>query len=236
MSKYPHEAFTIQGGCLCSAIRYTLSYPSQPNRPIVLPSSKSNGQGDIRLPQSAVCFCNDCRRSSSGLVLFAIMAPFHQTSFSLLHKRSASDSSPASDPLPGSSSVSCSKGRMEFVANEHFPPKVQLSIGHTSNFQDTYLTTYQSSEKALRAFCSVSRESNPVSDQNTDTFFGIRKIGCSVLRSDGLFLAMRYTFLIHLHQTSSPRSDIGRNGFLPRYGGSVRSGREDRGFGSVCTY
>jgi hypothetical protein len=137
MSTYPKDAFTLSGGCNCKAIRYKLEFPPESDRPVALPASKSNGQGDIRMPQSAICFCNDCRIANGSLVLFAIMCPPEQANFSLLSK-SASDAK-----------------RLDIYASEAF---ANLSdspvVGETTYLGDSYFGLYQSSEKALRGFCS----------------------------------------------------------------------------------
>jgi hypothetical protein len=135
MSTYPKEAFALNGGCNCGAIRYKLAFPAESERHISLPASKSNGQGDIRMPQTAVCFCNDCRRSSGNLVLFAVMSPMEQTNFSLLSK---------STPLQ----------RLDFPATGPFLDPIPSPVGETTYLVDTYLGLYQSSNKAIRAFCS----------------------------------------------------------------------------------
>jgi hypothetical protein len=134
MSTYPTEAFALNGGCSCGAIRYKLGFPTANDRPVSLPASRSNGQGDIRMPQTAVCFCNDCRTSSGNLVLFVIMSPLEQTNLSLLsksnpHKRLDLPAAQASDS-PAS------------------------PVGETTFLDDTYFGLYHSSEKAIRAFCS----------------------------------------------------------------------------------
>ena len=135
MSHHPIEPFRINGGCNCSAIRYILATPSEHQRQLFLSAEKSNGQGDIRAPQTAACLCNDRRRASGDLVLFALLVPFTQTTFSLLGKDS--------------------KERMSFPATDHLPPKHPSSPSITLPFADTYLSMYQSSDKVLRAFYSI---------------------------------------------------------------------------------
>ena len=135
MSTYPKEAFVLNGGCNCGAFRYKLAFPAESERILSLPASKSNGQGDIRMPQTAVCFCNDCRRASGNLVLFALMSPMEQTFFSLLSK---------STPLK----------RLDFPATKPFMDPEPSPVGETTYIDDTYIGLYQSSSKAIRAFCS----------------------------------------------------------------------------------
>ena len=88
--------------------------------------------------QAALCFCNDCRKASGGLVLFGLMVPFAQANFSLLRH-----------------GIGSGEDRMNFLASDHLPPKESAPLGSTTAFYDTYLSWYQSSEKAVRAFCSV---------------------------------------------------------------------------------
>lgn len=84
MSSIPETPFTLQGGCNCKAIRYTLSIPALPSRPIVFPASASGGQGDIRLPMFNIDHCNDCRRATGSLTNFWIVAPRSDLTFQCL--------------------------------------------------------------------------------------------------------------------------------------------------------
>lgn len=137
MSTYPKDAFTLSGGCNCKAIRYKLDFLPESDRPVALPAGKSNGQGDIRMPQSVICFCNDCRIASGNLVLFALLCPPEQTNFSLLTK-STSDNK-----------------RLGISATQAFADSPDSPVvGETSFVGDSFFGLYQSSEKALRAFCS----------------------------------------------------------------------------------
>lgn len=141
MSKYPREAFAIPGGCACGSVRYTIAVPPIEERGIMLPSADSNGQGDIRLPQTAICHCGDCRSRSGGLVLFALLAPFKWTTFSVRRKEETSGSE--------------STERLEFLASDKFPPDPALPLNASEALEGTYFQMHRSSDKAMRCFCSV---------------------------------------------------------------------------------
>ena len=154
MSRFPPEAFSLRGSCSCSAIRYTLNFPPEADRPIALPADKSNGQGTVRLPQTAVCFCSDCRQSSGNLILFVILVPFSQAALSLERKKETT----GRGKTEGLGADEGSVGRLECGAAEHFPPKEEIEVGETWTLDGTFLSAYRSSEKAMRAFCSVRCE------------------------------------------------------------------------------
>lgn len=66
----PQEAFTITGGCACKSIRYRVNVPEH-NKRLALPY-KSTGAaaakiGDLRMPYSVICSCNDCRRHTANV-------------------------------------------------------------------------------------------------------------------------------------------------------------------------
>ena len=213
MSTYPEGAFILQGGCNCGAVRYLLAFPDRPSRQLILPADKSNGQGDLRLPQSAVCFCNDCRRASGGMVLFGFMAPFHQTRLRL-HRKPSEDQKEGEHPHePG----------MSFISSEYFPPKEQQPVGSSKAFQNTYLTTYQSSEKAMRGFCSV----------RLPPLFLFRLSSIADLTLSLASEEMRDSSDVYLHQAITTRSDLRWDGYLHRHYSARGSGEIGR-IGSVC--
>ena len=134
------ESFSnISGGCQCSAIRYTIRIPSEDKRPIILSAKDSNGQGDIALPQTGICFCNDCRRASGNLVTSVLLIPFEWVTFSVIDRSSGS-----------------SGEQTTFAASDRFPLPVDVAVGGQYELPDTYFNTYQSSGSATRSFCSVS--------------------------------------------------------------------------------
>jgi len=74
MAPLPPEAFTINGGCNCGAIRYSVKVPVHSERKPTPYRANDADIGDIRLPMLFICHCNGCRSSSSGIVLAGIAA------------------------------------------------------------------------------------------------------------------------------------------------------------------
>ncbi|KAJ6441372.1 glutathione-dependent formaldehyde-activating enzyme domain-containing protein [Purpureocillium lavendulum] len=71
---FPREAFTAHGGCACKALRYRVAVPDLDSRapaPGLLPGMQSDE--DVRLPETTVCHCNDCRRASGQLAAYGVL-------------------------------------------------------------------------------------------------------------------------------------------------------------------
>jgi hypothetical protein len=73
MSYLPQEAFTLHGGCDCRAIRYTISIPAFPSRPIL--STPDLSGREIRPPEIFFDHCNKCRRVSGALLQAWLSCP-----------------------------------------------------------------------------------------------------------------------------------------------------------------
>ncbi|GKT48325.1 uncharacterized protein ColSpa_08506 [Colletotrichum spaethianum] len=89
MPSLPDHAFTITGGCNCSAIRYKLSVPALADRPpthmkihLFLPPEQAHK--DWRLPTVAVCHCASCRRGFGSVVPAMMQCPAYMLSVSAL--------------------------------------------------------------------------------------------------------------------------------------------------------
>lgn len=125
------EAQTFTGGCLCSAIRYTISVPALLSRNVIhkaLPTP-INAQGDkvdTRFPFIFLDHCQDCRRASGAPLQCWFICPQAWVEFELQLVNGDSTST-------GASSI---------VAN----PAKELTDA-------TYLGYYNSSTYAHRCFC-----------------------------------------------------------------------------------
>ncbi|KAK3116896.1 hypothetical protein LTR53_002266 [Teratosphaeriaceae sp. CCFEE 6253] len=74
MASQPTQAFTIDGGCSCRAVRYRIIVPALEDRIANPYKAAGSDAGDLRLPMFLICHCNGCRIASSGIVLAAIAA------------------------------------------------------------------------------------------------------------------------------------------------------------------
>jgi hypothetical protein len=66
MSSIPEDAFTLHGGCDCSAIQYTISIPILSSR-LILPGKDLSG-AELQPPEIFFDHCNKCRKVSGALV------------------------------------------------------------------------------------------------------------------------------------------------------------------------
>ena len=69
------EAFVVNGGCGCGAVRYKLSIPEPIQRPLYPYSQKSGRGEEVRLPMARVDHPNDCWRATGNLLPFRIREP-----------------------------------------------------------------------------------------------------------------------------------------------------------------
>jgi hypothetical protein len=127
MSSIPADAFTLHGGCDCTAIRYTISVPTLPSRPI-LPGKDISG-AELRPPQIFFDHCNKCRRVSGALVQAWFTCPQDWVEWSIATEN---PSIPAEEP-----------------ARETFATK---DVVH-SKLGSTLAVNYASSPEVTRSFC-----------------------------------------------------------------------------------
>jgi hypothetical protein len=125
---FPKSAFTIQGGCNCEAIRYTVNVPEfafRKQNPYRTPGTPPDG--DLRIPMVAVDHYNDCRRATGAILPMDLVTDIYTVSTTCV---SRTDSE---------------KGR-DFTADE-------LYNFETVAKRDVFLSLYKSSEKRTRRFC-----------------------------------------------------------------------------------
>lgn len=66
MSSLPSNAFTLNGGCDCSSVRYTISIPELSSRPVLLDEDPRGAK--TYSPEIFLDHCDKCRRVSGALV------------------------------------------------------------------------------------------------------------------------------------------------------------------------
>ncbi len=146
---------TLHGGCLCSAIRYTISIPSATARPLVpagaLPTPTAGRRCadparsvPTTLPLIDIDHCNDCRRACGGLVQCWLICPQEWVQFRLQPRRADGDDDATPSGIGGfgnddAAAVTRSCGE---VADP--TPALRSS---------SYLASFASSAEVRRVFC-----------------------------------------------------------------------------------
>ena len=139
MATLPLTPFTLQGGCFCNAVRYTISVPALESRPLVTESVKPKnplgpqGEATKRLPIITIDHCNSCRRVSGTMFECWFICPQTWISFSLLPRSSKGQDEAESRITPAS-------------ALETLRPGAGL-------LETTYLSHFSSSKDVHRTFC-----------------------------------------------------------------------------------
>ncbi|PGH03028.1 hypothetical protein GX51_04346 [Blastomyces parvus] len=138
MTSLPSEPFSLHGGCHCTAIRYTISFPKFDERPVLNPNHPPE-QPDVKAP--LICFdhCSDCRTASGVPVQIWNICPQKFITFSLLRRRD--DASGSSGPVSDSKNA-----RIDMTGDQLVHP--------SDTAKQTYLTYYASSKSVWRTFCS----------------------------------------------------------------------------------
>ena len=131
MASLPSTPFTLQGGCFCKAISYTISIPALSSRPPldkppVLPFGPQS-EASKRLPIIGLDHCNSCRRVSGSIIQCWFICPQRWATFSLLSRSSEEriTSTPTAEVLR---------------------PTKELE-------ESTYIKAFDSSTHAHRTFC-----------------------------------------------------------------------------------
>ncbi|PGH29063.1 hypothetical protein GX50_08195 [[Emmonsia] crescens] len=136
MTSLPHEPFSLHGGCHCTAIRYTISFPKFDERPVLNPNHPPE-QPDVKAPLLCFDHCSDCRSASGVPVQFWNICPQKLITFSLLRQRDDGLPGPVSEP---------NSARINVTADQLVHPN--------ETTKETYLTYYASSKSVWRTFCS----------------------------------------------------------------------------------
>ncbi|KZL87854.1 hypothetical protein CI238_05515 [Colletotrichum incanum] len=160
MPSLPDHAFTITGGCNCSAIRYKISVPALADRPpthmklpLFLPADQA--QKDWRLPTIAVCHCASCRRGFGSVVPAMVQCPAYMLSVSALPVKSTEK---AGDVGTGGFSALTpreSAGESDDMRQAEFRPATEVFKPGAGD-GDTWVRFYHASgcmPDAARVFC-----------------------------------------------------------------------------------
>ena len=128
----PKEAFTIEGGCNCNAIRYKIDIPAFDSRPFRSTiETPLDPKDEVRLPYIITDHCNDCRKATGSIMAFWICSP------------------------PEMISVSCiaRSGESETLKPTPWVTAAEVFRGHGPQTHKTFLTFYKSSPDVSRGFC-----------------------------------------------------------------------------------
>src|ERR1700709_1690362 len=140
MAALPSTPFTLQGGCFCKAITYTVSVPDFDSRPIIekAPVHPIGTQHEVtkRLPIISLDHCESCRRIAGTIIECWFICPSSWATFSLLPR--------LSDPQAASSSGN--EGRIQAEI-------VPYLIGDKELQEKTHLRHFSSSKGVQRTFC-----------------------------------------------------------------------------------
>ncbi|KAI1619988.1 Mss4-like protein [Exophiala viscosa] len=132
MAFLPKEALTLTGGCYCKAIRYTIKIPAWDHRHAVpnaveTPISATETV-ETRLPVVMIDHCNTCRQVAGAILQSWLISPVGWVEWDVLSKE------PADETLHLSTIDAIGPVR--------------------DNAPSTYVTRFNASDRATRAFCS----------------------------------------------------------------------------------
>ena len=135
----PKEAFSIEGGCNCQAVRYKVDVPAAACRPFREKSETvQHIQGKHSLPFIETDHCNHCRRATGS-----ILSCYFTADISMLSMRLTPQSDSSQQP------ASAGEGRED---KDWVPASEILSLD-TPKVENTSFVLYASSEGARRTFC-----------------------------------------------------------------------------------
>ncbi|KAK1966265.1 hypothetical protein LY78DRAFT_657478 [Colletotrichum sublineola] len=162
MPSLPDHAFTITGGCNCSAIRYKISVPALADRPpthmkVPLFLSPEQAQKDWRLPTLAVCHCASCRRGFGSVVPAMAQCAAYMVSISALPVKSTEKAEDVG--TGGFSALAPRESAVELDGERQaeFRPAAEVfKPGSASGDEETWVRFYHASgcmPDAARVFC-----------------------------------------------------------------------------------
>ncbi|RVX70688.1 hypothetical protein B0A52_05338 [Exophiala mesophila] len=139
MAYLPKEALTLTGGCCCKAIRYTVHIPAWDQRPAVPGALKTpisvSEDIETRMPLIDLDHCNSCREVSGAIIQTWLIVPVDWVEWDL--------------------------ARLDKAGIAEMSPRTVLStvdavgpIETDTTSPQTYVTRFNRSERATRAFCS----------------------------------------------------------------------------------
>lgn len=148
MAFLPPTPLTLTGGCMCTALRYEITIPALPSRPLLPRAAPTpiNPAGDTiptRLPLIDIDHCTPCRRACGSLFQCWFICQQSWVSFTLQPR-------PLSLPRAGSASYTepfDAADGIKYSCAEVVDPSEEV-------LERTYLGHWNSSENVHRCFCS----------------------------------------------------------------------------------
>lgn len=140
----PKDAFELQGGCHCGAIRYRISAPEHGERPLhhsLTKAPEPPSKDGPRMPYTGFCACQHCRRATGSVIYTMICCPISTVEVKVQART-------GSDLAASSSSAHLSPWQPAdkiFIEPEHHK---------TCHSHDNYMGFYNSSARNIRYFCS----------------------------------------------------------------------------------
>ena len=135
---FPKEALSIEGGCNCEAIRYKVDVPAFNERMMNPYHNEGVDVGDLRIPMSAVCHCNDCRSATSGILSVVLVTDVKTVQVSLVRAKE----------------VNSSEFKISTTVNRDFVPAKDVFVtGSIALDGQSFLACYKSSPGRNRFFC-----------------------------------------------------------------------------------
>ncbi|GAB1314556.1 hypothetical protein MFIFM68171_04766 [Madurella fahalii] len=154
MAFLPPEQLTLTGSCLCTAIRYTITVPPLPSRPLIpnaLPTPvDATATVPTRLPLVSLDHCESCRRGCGGLIQCWFICPQDWVEFTLQPRR---QQRAATDPSTAAA-TGRDAGDGDGAADRVYPSASVASNPPQKLLDETYLAHYESSPGVHRCFCS----------------------------------------------------------------------------------
>ncbi len=127
---FTKEPITINGGCNCKAVRYKVSVPPFSERPPNPYRTPGTDVGDLRIPMSVICHCNNCRSAMGTILPMAIVTVLSTVSIACKPRNSNARNS-----------------------EETWRPAAEVFDHTNKTLDDVFLAHYESSQGRSRWFC-----------------------------------------------------------------------------------
>ena len=165
----PFHAFTLHGGCLCRAVRYTLSIPAVAARPrdAPVPDPTDDPQALPRYPLLEIDHCADCRRATGAVFCAWLLVPIGYVELALRPRPAAPSALPSSADAPpspeggrvaapsGGAPLGAATSPSDRDARVTVAAEAALRPGGAAHDGRTALAAHASSPGVWRTFCAV---------------------------------------------------------------------------------